>query len=74
MTLEEILHNKNSILDSTQRPLALFKEYLKTGYYPFSEESDFWDKLASAVSTTLENDIPQYARMTLGTIKNFSFS
>lgn len=69
MTLDEVLHNKQPILPSTLRPIALFKDYLRNGYYPFGEETDFWDKLTSAVTTTLENDIPQYAKLTLGTIK-----
>ncbi|MCC8070854.1 MAG: AAA family ATPase [Bacteroidales bacterium] len=69
MTLDDILKNKESILPSTLRPVALFKEYLKTGYYPFSDVPDFWDKLTATVSTSLERDIPQYAKLTMGSIK-----
>ena len=42
------------------KPLALFSEYLKYGYYPFYLESknSYHDKLAATVNLVLETDLP----------------
>ena len=59
-SLEEILHNKAQ-LPTVQHPLPLFRKYLEEGYYPFSGEEGFYERLQQIVDLTLEMDIPQYA-------------
>jgi predicted AAA+ superfamily ATPase len=42
------------------KPIALFNEYLKTGYYPYFMEgiNEYYQKLAETTNTVLEVDIP----------------
>ena len=67
-SLEEILQNKVSI-PQIPHPLPLFRDYLKKGYYPFSNEFGFEMRLEQIVSQTIENDIPQYADMKASTAR-----
>ena len=48
-----------------EHPLALFHEYLRKGYYPFSKDEGYRMRLNQVVSMTLETDIPQYANYTV---------
>ncbi len=64
--LDDILHLKVSI-PALNHPLPLFREYLRTGYYPFSGDSDFEIRLRQVVNQTMETDIPQYANMNAST-------
>jgi len=50
-------------------PLPLFREYLKTGYYPFAREDDFGQRLQQVVNQTLEVDIPTFAGMHVSTAR-----
>ena len=65
-SLDEIISNKvdDSILP---HPLPLFRQYLRDGYYPFSQEGGFLSRLDQIVVQTLESDIPQYASMSVST-------
>ena len=65
-SLEEILCHKVSF-PAGERPLALFDDYLKTGYYPFWKETDFATRLTNVINQTVENDIPTYAKMNIST-------
>ncbi len=65
-TFEEIIDHKARI-DDISHPLPFFKEYLRKGYYPFSDESDFDIRLRQIVNQTMEVDIPQYANMNAST-------
>lgn len=65
-SLEEILTHKVSI-DGLDRPLPLFQEYLKQGYYPFAKEEEYQIRLQQIINQTLESDIPQYANMNVAT-------
>ena len=65
-TLEEILCHEEEI-PNIAHPLPLFKEYLKTGYYPFGTDADYFMELNQAVSRTLDVDMLQYANMTVST-------
>lgn len=67
-SLEEILQNKVSI-PQLPHPLPLFRDYLKRGYYPFSNEYGFEMRIDQIVSQTIENDIPQYADMKASTAR-----
>lgn len=64
--LDEILEHR-ATLPSISHPLPLFRDYLKRGYYPFSDESDFELRLRQVINQTMEVDIPQYANMTAST-------
>ena len=66
MTLEEILCHKVTF-PTRERPLALFDDYLKTGYYPFWNETDYATRLNNVINQTIENDIPTYAKMSIAT-------
>lgn len=67
-SLEEIIHNKIE-LPGTERPLPLFKEYLRKGYYPFFNDPGYDQRLRNVVNLTVENDIPVYANMNIATTK-----
>lgn len=65
-SLDDILQHQVDILD-LERPLPLFADYLKRGYYPFALEEDFEIRLGQIINQTLENDIPIYADMNVAT-------
>ena len=65
-SLEEILRHEVRF-PAGERPLALFDDYLKTGYYPFWKETDFATRLTNVINQTVENDIPTYAKMNIST-------
>lgn len=67
-SLEEILENKVEIPVS-KRPLALFKEYLSKGYYPFFSEPGYEIRLRNVVNLTVESDIPVYANLNVASVK-----
>ncbi len=66
VTFEEILRHKVTF-PTGERPLALFDDYLKTGYYPFWNETDYATRLNNVINQTVENDIPTYAKMNIAT-------
>ena len=66
VTFEEILRHKVTF-PAGERPLALFDDYLKTGYYPFWNETDYATRLNNVINQTIENDIPTYAKMNIAT-------
>lgn len=67
-TMEEILAHEVTI-PGVQHPLPLFREYLKKGYYPFSDEGGFELRMEQVVSQTVESDILQYADMKASTAR-----
>lgn len=67
-SLDEIIGNKVSLPDEVH-PLPLFREYLATGYYPFSAKPRFDMRMQQIVGETIEVDIPQYANMTPATAR-----
>ena len=68
MSLEEIL-TQNISIDGLEHPIPLFQDYLRRGYYPFSEGMDYYDRLRRIVSLTIDVDIPQYADLRPSTAK-----
>ena len=66
LSLDDILANRTDI-EGVEHPLPLFREYLKTGYYPFGADLDFATELGQVITRTLEVDIPQYAGMSSAT-------
>ena len=65
-TLNDIIGQKAKIAD-VSHPLPLFRDYLKRGYYPFANESDYELRLRQVVNQTMEVDIPLYANMNAST-------
>ena len=53
--------------EALPHPLPLFREYLRTGYYPYSREGEFYTRTQQIVQLTLESDIPQFASYTVST-------
>lgn len=67
-TLDEIL-NGNVQIEGVLHPISFFNQYLKEGYYPFSKEGYFQQRLQQVIRLTMEVDIPQYANMSPATGK-----
>lgn len=65
-SLADILLHKVD-LSKINRPLPLFADYLKSGYYPFALEDDFDVRIQQIINQTLETDIPMYADMNMAT-------
>ena len=65
-TLKQIVDNK-VVINEIDHPLPLFREYLAKGYYPFSSEYGFDNRIYQIVAQTLDVDIPQYADMKIAT-------
>ena len=65
-SLKEVLEGKVQI-EGVEHPLPLFNQYLHEGYYPFSLEGYFQQRLQQVIRLTMEVDIPQYANMTPAT-------
>lgn len=68
LDLEDVLSNK-VMVPKGFHPYVYFSEYLRTGYYPFSNESQFERRLIQVVNKTIEVDIPQYTDMTASAIR-----
>lgn len=64
-TLGEILKGKVDFPYGSERPLKYFDDYMKRGCYPFFQEMEFETRLRQIINTTVEVDIPKYARMTI---------
>ena len=70
-TLEEILQGKVDFPYGEHRPLKYYKKYCRTGFYPFFQEDDAEIRLQNAILATVEDDIPDYADMTVAAAVKF---
>lgn len=70
-TLEEILQGKVDFPYGEHRPLKYYKEYCRIGFYPFFQEGDAEIRLQNAILATVEDDIPNYAEMTVAAAVKF---
>ncbi len=73
-TLEEILTDGNSLcaeVNAQMRPLPLFSEYLRYGYYPFLKEgqNNYYVRIENIVNTIIEMELPQLRRLDVGNIR-----
>ena len=66
-SLEDILQHKVSPV-GLDYPLATFHEYLRHGYYPFSDNEGFELRLMNVVNRVIETDIPLYAKLNISSI------
>ena len=64
-TLEQVLANKIEFPYTDYRPVALFKEYLRQGYYPYFKEPGYELRLAKTINAILEVDIPKFAELSI---------
>ena len=67
--LEDILAHRVEFPTKEHRPIALFKEYMKGGYYPFFAQRDSHTRLQQIVNQVLEVDIPKFAYLSLTTME-----
>lgn len=67
--LEDILADRVVWPRELGRPLPLFDEYLRRGYYPFYDSNSYLQRFDSVVSQTLEVDIPHQANLTVSTAR-----
>ena len=67
-SLDDVLKGDIQI-EGLLHPLPLFEMYLHEGYYPFSKEGYFQQRLQQVVRLTMETDIPRFANMTPATGK-----
>lgn len=75
-TLENILKGQVDFPYGPERPLMYFGEYMRKGCYPFAQEPEFETRLRQVINTTIEVDIPKYAKMTVAAtqkLKKFMF-
>ena len=68
-SFEEILTGNLSLLNNIEHPLPLFRNYLQKGYYPMAVEDNFDIRLGQILNLTLENDIPQFANLSVTTVR-----
>lgn len=68
-TLEQILAGNISFPYEEYRPIALFKEYLKCGYYPYFKEPGYELRLEKTINAILEVDIPKFAELSVSIIE-----
>ncbi|HBG69625.1 MAG: AAA family ATPase [Bacteroidetes bacterium GWF2_43_63] len=68
-SIKDIIKNRITMLDSVEHPLPLFREYLKSGYYPMAKEDNFDIRLGQILNITLEVDIPQFANLSVTTAR-----
>lgn len=65
LNLDDLI-NQRVTLPNIEHPLPLFKDYLKSGYYPFERiASDFSTNLMQVINRTMETDIPLYANINI---------
>ena len=73
-TLQEILQDGNSLcaeVNAQIRPLPLFSEYLRQGYYPFLKEgqANYYARIENVVNTIIEVELPQLRKLDIGNIR-----
>lgn len=66
-TLEQVVANKIEFPYADYRPVALFKEYLRQGYYPYFKEPGYELRLTKTINAILEVDIPRFAELSIST-------
>ena len=74
LELENLLDNHIAIasrINSEMKPLPLFQQYLKEGFYPYYKEDSeiYLDRLLHTVNVILETDLPAIERIEMQTIK-----
>lgn len=73
-TLDDILAHPYDLWQSVSgkcKPVALFKEYLMKGYYPFllEGEGDYYTKIEQVVGYIVETELPQICRVDVSNVR-----
>lgn len=73
-TLDDILTHPYELWQSVSakcKPVALFKEYLAKGYYPFllEGEGDYYTKIEQVVGYIVETELPQICRVDVSNVR-----
>lgn len=73
-TLEDILNNPYDLWQdvySKCKPVALFKEYLRKGYYPFllEGEGEYYTKIEQVVNYIIETELPQICKVDVANVR-----
>lgn len=68
-TFEDVLANAVEFPYKEHRPVALFREYMVGGYYPYFMEPGYRLRLQAVINQILENDIRDFAGMTVSTAR-----
>ena len=66
-SLDDVISNRIEITMS-YRPLELFREYLRQGYYPYFKSKEYLLRLGNVINRVLENDIPTATGITISTV------
>ncbi len=64
-TLEQVLSGKIEFPYADHRPIALYKDYIRNGYYPYFQEQGYYLRLDKTIQVILESDIPRFAELSL---------
>lgn len=67
VSLEQIVSGEDITIEGLEHPLPVFRDYLLSGYYPFSKEGAFFSRLDQVITQTTEYDIPKFANMSFAT-------
>lgn len=75
LSLDEILSNPVTYISEILtkiKPIKLFEEYLKTGYYPFflEDEQNFHIRLKQTVNHVLNSDLPSVEKIDFTSVHN----
>lgn len=68
-SLEQILRHEVDFPYKDYRPTALFKSYMREGYYPYFMQDGYVLRLQSVINQILENDIRDFAGMSVSTAR-----
>ncbi|MBQ3738888.1 MAG: AAA family ATPase [Bacteroidales bacterium] len=66
-SLDDIMQHKVNA-EGLDYPLVAFRDYLRRGYYPFSDGEGYELRLINVVNRVIETDIPLYARLNISSI------
>lgn len=67
-SLEELLHDPTRLIEEMNkagRPVALFHEYLKYGYYPYylNNETDYYTTIQQVVNHIIDDEMPRICKV-----------
>ena len=73
-SLEDILAHPYDLwqmVSSQCKPIALFKEYLEKGYYPFllEGEGEYYTKIEQVVNYIIETELPQICKVDVSNVR-----
>lgn len=73
-TLDDILNHPYDLWQTVStkcKPNALFKEYLKKGYYPFllEGEGEYYTKIEQVVNYIIETELPQICKVDVANVR-----